>query len=179
MIEAGNVCVRRGGEGRGCAGRWADRRCGVVVRGEGEQEEGGRNFLLIAQTVKPCLWKMHGTSVRNTIICMAQRTEAAHATLLDTQALKTLKRHNGSWDATGGRTEWRGRKVEKRDAAWALVIYAAVITACTAMFTHPKWATVGLQPQMSLWFITGPHSLLFIFWTSTWWKTYDKEKTNK
>lgn len=45
--------------------------------------EGG-NFLLIAQTVKLGYEKCMETSVRNTIICMAQRIEAAHATLLDT-----------------------------------------------------------------------------------------------
>lgn len=81
MIEAGNVCVGgwAWGEGKGCGEvkdtEWC---CGF-----GRWWEGKKLFTHCSHSQAP-VWKMHGTSVRNTIICMAQRIEAVHATLLDT-----------------------------------------------------------------------------------------------
>lgn len=81
MIEAGNVHVEgwAWGEGRGCkevkdtAWWWAGGRWWATKK----------HFTHCSLSQAP-VWKMHGTSVRNTIICMAQRSEAMRASLLDT-----------------------------------------------------------------------------------------------
>lgn len=82
MIEAGKVVVERwaGGEGRGC-------RDGGV---------GGGNFLLVSST--SLIWKMHGTSVRNKFICMAQRACC----------------HTGAQDAPERQYSWT-----QQSSAWA------------------------------------------------------------
>lgn len=61
-------------------GRWNTQN-GVVDLDDGGM--GKKLFTHCSHSQAPT-WKMHGASVRNTIICMAQRVEAMHATLLDT-----------------------------------------------------------------------------------------------
>lgn len=78
---------------------------------------------------------MHGTSVRNTIFCMAQRSGAEHAALLDTRALRMLPRHNGSLAATGGRAERSAEQEGRRTRGFqrgVFVTFAIVIITCIA-----------------------------------------------
>lgn len=95
-------------------------------------------------------WKMHGASVRNTIICMAQRIEAMHATLLDTSTQDaptvqySLTQHSlvqqEDSEATRRLEKWTqtcfNKQRQRACVSVGLLIYVSVIIAIIIIHTQ-------------------------------------------
>lgn len=117
MIEA-TVRVE-GWAGGQAIGGWEGERGSMLVRGWKQvmvwKIKPPTFYIHCSDSWNP-VWKMHGTSVRNTIICMAQRTETIRASLLDTGSQDTPAQYltQQSYNTKERKTACRGESWRER-----------------------------------------------------------------